>query len=102
MEETGTSEPRQEQERVIGRPSLLLARSKTPHFSCSRGIVRYEKDETGSWVATVKEVRGCHTQGRTIDQARRRIKEALELFVDHADEAELIDDVVLPANVELY
>ena len=49
-------------------------------------------------MATVKEVRGCHTQGRTIDQARRRIKEALELFVDHADEAELIDDVVLPAN----
>ncbi len=62
-------------------------------------IVRYEKDETGWWVATVKEVRGCHTQGRTIDQARRRIREALDLFVDHADEAELIDDVVLPANV---
>ncbi len=60
--------------------------------------VRYEKDETGWWVATVKQVRGCHTQGRTIDQARRRIREALELFVDHADEAELIDDVVLPAN----
>jgi predicted RNase H-like HicB family nuclease len=49
-------------------------------------------------VATVKEVRGCHTQERTIDQARRRIREALELFVDHADEAELIDDVALPAN----
>ncbi len=60
--------------------------------------VRYEKDETGWWVASVKEVRGCHTQGRTIDQARRRIREALGLFVDHADNAELIDDVVLPAN----
>jgi predicted RNase H-like HicB family nuclease len=60
--------------------------------------VRYEKDETGWWVATVKEVRGCHTQGRTIDQARRRIKEALELFVDDAAEAELIDDVALPAT----
>lgn len=60
--------------------------------------VRYEKDETGWWMATVKEVRGCHTQGRTIDQARRRIREALDLFVDDADEAELIDDVALPAN----
>ena len=60
--------------------------------------VRYEKDETGWWVATVKEVRGCHTQGRTIDQARRRIREALGLFIDHADEAELIDDVALPPN----
>jgi predicted RNase H-like HicB family nuclease len=61
--------------------------------------IRYEKDETGWWVATVKDVRGCHTQGRTIDQARRRIREALELFVDDAEEAELIDDVVLPASV---
>ncbi len=60
--------------------------------------IRYEKDETGWWVATVKEVRGCHTQGRTIEQARRRIREALGLFVDQAENAELIDDVVLPAN----
>lgn len=60
--------------------------------------VRYEKDETGWWVAVVKEVRGCHTQGRTIEQARRRIREALGLFVDHAEDVELIDDVVLPAN----
>lgn len=60
--------------------------------------IRYEKDETGWWIATVKEVRGCHTQGRTIEQARRRIREALGLFVDQAEKAELIDDVVLPAN----
>jgi len=60
--------------------------------------IRYEKDETGWWVATVREVRGCHTQGRTIEQARRRIREALGLFVEHADKAELIDDVALPAN----
>ncbi len=60
--------------------------------------IRYEKDETGWWVATVKEERGCHTQGRTIEQARRRIREALGLFVDQAENAELIDDVVLPAN----
>lgn len=66
--------------------------------SMSTYTVRYERDETGWWVATVKEVRGCHTQGRTIAQARRRISEALGLFVDHADKADLIDDVVLPAN----
>lgn len=61
--------------------------------------VRYERDDTDWWVATVKEVRGCHTQGRTIDQARRRIREALSLFVDDAEEAELVDDVALPAGV---
>ena len=62
--------------------------------------VRYERDDTNWWVATVKEVRGCHTQGRTIDQARRRIREALGLFVDDADAAELIDEIALPANAQ--
>lgn len=46
--------------------------------------VTYERDESGWWVASVSGVRGCHTQGRTVDEARRRIKEALELFVDDA------------------
>lgn len=60
--------------------------------------VRYERDETGWWVATVKEIRGCHTHGRTIEQARRRIREALGLFVDDAERAELIDRIALPAG----
>lgn len=62
--------------------------------------IRYERDNTNWWVATVKEVRGCHTQGRTIEQARRRMREALSLFVDNADEAELIDNVILPENAK--
>jgi len=49
--------------------------------------VAYERDESGWWVATVRGVRGCHTQGRTVDEARRRIREALELFVDDARKA---------------
>ena len=60
--------------------------------------IRYERDETDWWVATVKEVRGCHTQGRTIEQTRRRIREALGLFVKDAEKAKLIDDVALPAS----
>jgi predicted RNase H-like HicB family nuclease len=49
--------------------------------------VAYERDESGWWVATVRGVRGCHTQGRTVDEARRRIREALGLFVDDARRA---------------
>ena len=58
--------------------------------------VAYERDESGWWVATVRGVRGCHTQGRTVDEARRRIREALELFVDDARKAPIVDDVKLP------
>lgn len=53
--------------------------------------VAYDRDESGWWVASVREVRGCHSQGRTIDEARERVREALELFVDHAKSAKLVD-----------
>lgn len=61
--------------------------------------VVYERDETNWWVARVPRLRGCHTQGRTIDEARSRIHEAMALFVDGADAVELVDDVKLPSEV---
>jgi predicted RNase H-like HicB family nuclease len=60
--------------------------------------VTYERDESGWWVASVRELRACHTQGRTVDEARRRIREAMGLFVAHARTATLVDDVRLPAT----
>ncbi len=59
--------------------------------------VTYKRDESGWWVASVRGLRGCHTQGRTVDEARRRIIEAMELFVDNALSVEIVDDVKLPA-----
>ena len=53
-------------------------------------------DETGCWIAHVPEVPGCHTHGRTLEQARRRIREALALYVDDAAEVELDEEVSLP------
>jgi len=63
--------------------------------------VTYERDETGWWVASIKQVRGCHTQGRTIEQARKRIREALALYVDNAEEVKLVDDVRLPNKAQI-
>jgi predicted RNase H-like HicB family nuclease len=60
--------------------------------------VAYERDESGWWVASVRGVRGCHTQGRTVDEARRRIIEALDLFVDNARKATIVDEVKLPTG----
>src|SRR3970282_1119138 len=58
--------------------------------------VAYDRDEAGWWVAAVREVRGCHTQGRTVDETRRRIREAMELFVDDAQSAKVVEEVKLP------
>lgn len=60
--------------------------------------VAYERDESGWWVASVRELRGCQTQGRTVDEARRRIRKAMELFIDNARSANIVDDVKLPAG----
>jgi predicted RNase H-like HicB family nuclease len=54
--------------------------------------VTYDRDESGWWVASVRGIRGCHTQGRTVDEARRRIRKALDLFVDDAQSANLVDN----------
>lgn len=58
-----------------------------------------ERDESGAWLARVPEVRGCHTYGRTLDQVRRRLREALALWVDNAEKAELEEEVRLPAEM---
>lgn len=57
-----------------------------------------ERDESGAWIAWVPRVGGCHTYGRTLEQARRRIREALGLWIDDANTAELVEDVRLPAE----
>lgn len=62
--------------------------------------VVFERDDDGAWLARVPSVRGCHTYGRTIDQARRRIREALSLWIDGADDVELVEDVRLPARAK--
>lgn len=61
--------------------------------------VVYELDESGSWIATVRAVRGCHSYGRSINEARERVREALGLFVTNAASARLVDDIRLPASL---
>ncbi|MEK6792573.1 MAG: type II toxin-antitoxin system HicB family antitoxin [Nanoarchaeota archaeon] len=41
-----------------------------------------EQDEDGIYVASVPEIPGCYTQGKTISQVLERIKEAIELCLE--------------------
>ncbi|SPF36108.1 conserved hypothetical protein [Candidatus Sulfopaludibacter sp. SbA4] len=38
-----------------------------------------ERDEEGFYIASVPQIRGCHTQARSLDEVMQRIREALEL-----------------------
>jgi predicted RNase H-like HicB family nuclease len=41
--------------------------------------VLVERDELGYLVATVPELRGCHTQAKSLDVLMRRVREAILL-----------------------
>ena len=60
----------------------------------------YRREPDGRWIVEMPQVKGCHSYGRTIDQARHRIREALALFVENAASAEIEDDVRMPASVK--
>ena len=47
-----------------------------------------EQGEDGWYVATVPDIPGCYTQGRTIAQVLERIKEAIEVCLE-ADKEEI-------------
>ncbi len=52
-----------------------------------------EQDEDGIYVASVPELEGCHTQAKTLDELRERIKEAIQLYLEV--ESDLVQDVPL-------
>jgi predicted RNase H-like HicB family nuclease len=44
--------------------------------------VLVERDREGLYVASVPELKGCHTQARSLDELMERIREAAELCLD--------------------
>lgn len=63
--------------------------------------VIYQLDD-GVWVARIPEVKGCFTQGPTLLEARESIREVLALMAgdQEAVEAELVDDIMVPAPIK--
>jgi len=64
-----------------------------------------ERDEDGYYVASVPELPGCHTQAKTLDELRKRIEEAIKLYLEVEKEAadirtEFIGVQVVEVSVE--
>lgn len=43
-----------------------------------------ERDEDGYYVASVPSLPGCHTQAKTLEALRIRLREVIELCLEHA------------------
>jgi len=62
-----------------------------------------EKDEFG-YHAYCPELKGCHTQGDTLDEVLQNIKEAVELYLKILDEEEkkvLLNKEILTTSLEV-
>jgi predicted RNase H-like HicB family nuclease len=66
--------------------------------------VAYWRDEAGWWIAELRgEPKGVHSNGRTIADARRRVRDALALALDDeraAETAEFDEHIVLPMGAD--
>jgi predicted RNase H-like HicB family nuclease len=50
--------------------------------------VLIEKDENGVFIASVPSLRGCHTQANDLGTLRKRIREAIELYLEFEGDVE--------------
>lgn len=73
-----------------------MPKSKRREFS-----VIVERDEDGFYVASVPEIRGCHTQARSLDKLIERIKEAIELCLEVEHDAPATTEFVGVQRVAL-
>ena len=48
--------------------------------------VLIEQDEDGIYVASVPELPGCYTQGKTLEEVRDRVKEVIQLVLESDNE----------------
>jgi predicted RNase H-like HicB family nuclease len=59
---------------------MKVRKSRAPKtFSYS---VFYEQAREGGYVAFVPALPGCHTQGQTLEETERNVKEAIALYVE--------------------
>ena len=49
-------------------------------------IVTIERDEDGYYVGEVPQLRGCYSQGRSLDELMANIKEVIELCLEEDSE----------------
>lgn len=56
-----------------------MSKIKQKIFSYS---VFYEADPDGGYVVFAPALPGCHTQGETLEEAEKNIKEAIELYLE--------------------
>lgn len=64
----------------------FLAKIKNKKFP-----IIVEKDESGFYIVECPVFRGCYTQGKTIDEALKNIREVIELCLEEPENREILE-----------
>lgn len=48
-------------------------------------VIIEQDAESGYYIASVPDLRGCYTQGKTVDEARKNIREVINLVLQDDD-----------------
>lgn len=68
----------------------------------------FTPDDNGAWNVSIPEVDGCFTWGRSLSEAKKNIREALEASLDDANrkaiasKAIIVSDIRLPSKISEY
>jgi len=64
-----------------------------------------EREEDGGYHASCPVLKGCHTQGDTLDETLSNVKEAIEVYLEslqaHGDPLPVEDILIKPVEVAL-
>lgn len=63
--------------------------------------VVFETDEDGYFVASVPGMQGCYTQAKTLEQAKERIKEVIELCLEESGQDSFYSPFITVENISL-
>jgi predicted RNase H-like HicB family nuclease len=55
---------------------------RRPHRKAVSYSVFYERAAEGGYVAFVPSLPGCHTQGETLEETERNVKEAIAVYIE--------------------
>ncbi len=64
--------------------------------SSHKAVFRYDRSDA-AWLVEFPSLPGCHTYGRSLDEARANAREALQVWLD--DDEVVIDEDVEPGAV---
>jgi len=71
----------------MGRP---ITPAKTKHRG-TQVPVFVEKDEDGFYVVECPLFEGCYSQGKTVDEALRNIREVIELIAEEKNNRQILE-----------